>query len=51
MAKLQPIKTSVCKDKKVWKQICKTAYTSPSPDQVAKVNALHIKFSKIYKKQ
>ena len=50
MAVLKPIKASVCKDKKVWKQICKTAYSSPDPDQIAKVNALQVKFSRVYKK-
>ena len=48
MAVLKPIKSSVCKDKKVWQQICKTAHTSPAPEQVDKLNALQKSFSKVY---
>ncbi|MBO4629395.1 MAG: hypothetical protein J5687_05530 [Treponema sp.] len=50
MAVLKPIKSSVCKDKKVWRQICKTAHSSPSSEQIEKVNTLQARFAKVYKK-
>ena len=37
-----------CPLKKIWQQICKTAHTSPAPEQVDKLNVLQECFSKVY---
>lgn len=49
MAKLKAIKSSICKNKNVWKKICDIALSSPTDSQIAKVRALQEKFAKVYK--